>query len=282
MTQPAHPLPTAALPRLRARHPKIAFADAVPRHWFGGLALPTHVANGVNLLFPAGERFFVRSVKHYLERFRDDPEMSAQIRGFFGQEGSHAREHERFFATMEAQGYEIRKFLEVYQHISFDIIEKAVPPVLRLATTAACEHFTALLAEVVFDNGALDKAHPLMRELLTWHAAEELEHKTVAFDVLKHVDARYSVRVGGLAIATALLAGWWVAATAMLLRQDRVPRAQRRRERSLMKGWRARPHSVARDIFARGIRDYLRRDFHPSDRPDPPQSAEYLRTAFPA
>ncbi len=38
--------------------------SAVPRKWFFDSELPTHVANGLSLLFPAGERFFIRSVRH--------------------------------------------------------------------------------------------------------------------------------------------------------------------------------------------------------------------------
>ncbi|RYE94497.1 MAG: hypothetical protein EOO75_01850, partial [Myxococcales bacterium] len=39
---------------IRPRHPDFDFTG-LPRRWFGGLALPTHLANGANLLFPLGE-----------------------------------------------------------------------------------------------------------------------------------------------------------------------------------------------------------------------------------
>ena len=50
----------------------------VPRHWLFGNATATAIANGVNLLFPHGERFFVRSVKHYLEQI-DDPAVLTDV-----------------------------------------------------------------------------------------------------------------------------------------------------------------------------------------------------------
>ena len=43
----------------------------VPRHWLAGNAAATAISNGVNLLFPHGERFFVRSVKHFLDQIDD-------------------------------------------------------------------------------------------------------------------------------------------------------------------------------------------------------------------
>lgn len=237
----------------------------VPRHWMANHAVTTAISNGVNLLFPHGERFFVRSVKHYLDRI-EDPALRAQIKGFFGQEGRHAREHDRFNAVLRAQGFEIDQFLERYQRLSL-WIEARVPPKLRLAVTAAAEHFTAIMAAGAFRDGMLDAAAPQMRELLAWHAAEEIEHRAVAFDVLQQIDPSYALRMVGLAMATAMLGGFWFWATSMLLKQDglgwisalRRLRAVRRTAPS------GKRDSIVRDVFARGIREYMRRDFHPGD-----------------
>src|SRR5438067_763887 len=103
-------------PPITPRKPTFGFAD-LPRHWFAGLAIPTHMVNGVNLLFPAGERFFVRAVYHYLDRIAD-PDLRAAIRGFGGQEGRHAKAHEEYFATLRVQGYEIDGFLRRYVALS--------------------------------------------------------------------------------------------------------------------------------------------------------------------
>src|SRR5215510_612662 len=143
---------------------------AVPRHWLAGNATATAIANGVNLLFPHGERFFVRSVKHFLDQI-EDPELRAAIKGFFGQEGRHAHAHDRFNAILRAQGFEIDRFLGSYQRLSF-WLEAHTPAKLRLAVTVAAEHFTAILAEGAFTRNILDKAAPEMRALLAWHAAE--------------------------------------------------------------------------------------------------------------
>src|ERR1035438_6622950 len=100
-------------PAIRPRSPRFDF-DAVPRHWFAGSTVGTAFANGLNLLFPAGERFFVRSVRHYLDRIRD-PQLREDVKGFSGQEGLHAYAHERQFEALEKQGYTIRPFLRFYE-----------------------------------------------------------------------------------------------------------------------------------------------------------------------
>lgn len=230
----------------------------VPRHWLLGSPVATAIANGVNLLFPHGERFFVRSVKHFLEQI-DDPALRAAIKGFFGQEGRHAHAHDRFNAVLRAQGFEIDRFLGSYKRLS-TWLEAHTPPKLNLAVTAAAEHFTAILAEGAFTHGVLDHASPAMRELLAWHAAEELEHKAVAFDVLQAIDPSYALRMIGLLYATITLGGFWLWGAVSLLRQERLGIVRVRRE----VGRTPAEQRVIRRVFVRGIRQYIARDFHPS------------------
>lgn len=268
-------------PVVRARAMRFAFdPDVVPKHWLAGSPLATHISNGVSLLFPAGERFFVRSVHRYLEQVADDPELVAQIRGFFGQEGRHAREHERHRELLEAQGYEVRAFVEAFER-SLRALEERFPDAFALAATAAGEHFTAILAEDAFADGEFaEYAHPVMAELLLWHAAEEIEHKAVAFDVLQRVAPSYGVRVAGMVFASLFLAYWWQRATRMLLRQDGLGWRGLWREARRLRRLRAqtsRPsRSILRDVFLRGIREYLRPGFHPWERDTWPLVADYV------
>ncbi len=229
----------------------------VPRHWVANSAAATAISNGINLLFPHGERFFVRSVKRYLDQI-DDPKLRAEIKGFFGQEGRHAHAHDEFNAVLRTQGYEVDQFLATYKRLT-DWMEARTPAKLRLAVTAASEHFTATLAEGAFKHQVLDACDPRMQALLAWHAAEEIEHKHVAFDVLQQIDPSYALRVVGLIYATVTLGGFWFAAARMLLRQDNLTVWQ------AIKQMRALPNRdpVIRRVFGAGIRQYLRRDFHP-------------------
>lgn len=255
----------ASVPQPRA--PRLALAG-VPRHWFARSRGATHVANGVNLLFPAGERFFIRSVRHYLDRV--SPDLAAQVKGFFGQEGRHAQAHERLFDTLRAQGFDIDSILARYERLAYHYIEKSAPHAVRLAVTVALEHFTAILAEDALTGDALAYADPEVRRLLEWHAVEELEHKAVAFDVMAEVAPSYVLRVIGMALACMTLGGFWIWATSELLKQegsslsDAVKELEQLRKRAESEARTMEP--IAKRVFLRGIREYLRPGFHPMDR----------------
>ncbi|MDB5213830.1 MAG: hypothetical protein JWO86_1757 [Myxococcaceae bacterium] len=251
------------------RTPRLGFSG-VPKRWFAGSTAATHVANGVNLLFPAGERFFVRSVRHYLDQL-DDPKLVAEVRGFFGQEGRHAQAHERFFDTLREQGYDVDAVLKPYEELAYGRIEKMTSPALRLSVTVALEHFTAILAEDALEADDLAGAHPAMRKLLEWHALEELEHKAVAFDVLRAVHPSYALRVTGMALGSLVLAGFWIQATRALLAQDGMTLRDAGRELGALRkeGQRTGRHvskPIFTGVFLRGIKEYLRPGFHPNDK----------------
>ncbi len=243
----------------------------VPRHWMAGSALATAISNGINMLFPHGERFFVRSVNYYLDDIQD-PELRAQVLAFFKQEGHHARAHDTLNDVMRTQGFAIDGFLTRYRKIS-SWIEARLPAKLNLAGTAAAEHYTAILAHGAFTKGMLDAAAPGMRELLAWHAAEEIEHKAVAYDVLQQVDDSYLLRIAGLAYATVMLGIFWAAASRSLIRQEKISLRSMRRELRAMRN--AGDEPIIKSVFLAGIRQYIRRDFHPRDVAD-----EHLAAAW--
>lgn len=256
----------------RVRKMGLSFRD-VPRHWFYGNPFVTHTANALNILFPAGERFFVRSVKHYLPQITD-PVLEARVRAFFGQEGSHGHEHERIFDMLEDQGFEVRPWLEWYERTAYQMLERNVPPVLRLSVTVALEHLTAALAEVGLTQPFLDHAHPTMRQLLRWHAAEEIEHRSVAFDVLQQVDARYWVRMLGMVAAFAALMAYWRSASRMLLKQEKgYSKTELERDRKA-----ARARGQDHRGLMKAVLAYLRPGFHPDERDTDGLAREYLQS----
>lgn len=270
MTSTAFTDGTQPRPQVRRRKVRHDFhGTEIPKHWHGGSVVATQLSNGVNLLFPEGERFFVRSVRRYLEKIQaEDAALAEEMKGFFGQEGSHAREHERFFEVLEEQGYQIREYVAAFTK-SVRYIEKRSPPQLRLAATAAAEHFTALMARgALGPDSILEEADPLMRDFLRWHAAEEIEHKAVAFDVLQKVAPSYLLRLAGLAIAAGFLMYWWQRATRMLIQQDKLPRGALRADIKKVRAGKGGDRRILKDVFLKGALEYAKPSFHPWDHDD--------------
>jgi predicted metal-dependent hydrolase len=244
--------------------------SAMPRWWFGGDPVLTHSVNGMNLVFPDGERFFVRSVRRYLDRI-DDPELREAVHAFSGQEGMHGAAHELQFDALRAQGFAIDGWLAWYRWLAFRVIEPVSPPILRLAATAALEHYTASFARLALETDLLDPAAAPMARLLRWHAAEEVEHRAVAYDVYVAVGGGYVIRILGMVLATVTLLGFWSSATRCLLRQEAELPERATRSESARTARRRR-----RAIVLRAVTDYLRPGFHPDDVDDGRSAAEYL------
>ena len=244
------------------RKPNLEFDASIARHWMNGNAFATHFFNGLNLVFPDGERFFVKAVHDHLGRITD-PVLLRQAKEFAAQEGQHANQHEKYFDCLRAQGYEIDRYLRRFHHF-MTWTNRWVPASLRLSMTAGAEHYTAVLgAGAIEEFDLLADADPTMRKLIIWHATEEIEHKAVAFDVLRATNPSYLLRITGFLIATVALFGWSFAGTRMLLKQDRITRDDVAAQRKLAL---ARDDGRGLARIRAGIRAYFRRDFHPNEQ----------------
>jgi len=237
----------------------------VPVYWFGDNATASMAVNSINLIFPDGERFFIRSVRQFLPELTD-PELIKQARHFFAQEALHGREHERANDVLRAQGFELDSWLTWYQRVAYRRLERWTPPVFCLAVTAALEHLTASLAHQTLTIRPLRTAVPLMQDLMDWHAAEEIEHKSVAFDVLAAVDGRWWLRVAGMVIGLATFLFFWRSARRHLFKQDpEITPARIRRDRAQVRSWGI---TDTRRKLIHFALQYLRPSFHPDDQDD--------------
>jgi predicted metal-dependent hydrolase len=142
----------------------------------------SHFMNTMSIVFPVGERFFIQSVRNYRDQVTD-PELQKAVTGFIGQEAMHGREHEDYNQALFARAPSAKKFED---HIArlLGWAQKKLPESAQLSATIALEHFTAIMADALLKNPEmLGDADPRFAALWRWHALEETEHKSVAFDV---------------------------------------------------------------------------------------------------
>lgn len=258
---------------LVVRDPALEWTGGYQRFWFLDSAICTNFINALSTLFPEGERFFADSVRHYLGEIRD-PALLAQARAFVGQEAMHAREHRRFNELLAAQGYPVARMEEKVRGI-LDRVRKQQRPRVMLGLTCAIEHFTTILVtEVLRDPVFHEPMRGEYQRLWCWHCLEELEHKSVAFDVYAAVGGTYRERVALMLAASRVIGPLVLAITFAYQSHDR--RLWRPGEwwMGLKRGflWPGLLRRLLPRYFA-----YYRRGYHPSQNPDAELVAAWRR-----
>jgi predicted metal-dependent hydrolase len=197
------PVARNASPKLEVRNLRFATnTDEVPRHWHGGKKAVTSFFDNLSIFFPHGERFFIDAVKAHKHLVTDE-QLLEEIGRFCAQEGIHAREHVRYNEMLEAQGYPAAKLDRKVKRI-LENVRRVLPTRMQLSATCALEHFTSLMGHFVLsDPRLLEGAHPVMASLWRWHAAEETEHRAVAWDVYRAARGPYIERAGTMLFTTA-------------------------------------------------------------------------------
>jgi uncharacterized protein len=268
----AGPLPVQSKPLRAQSKPLPAGVDIKPRrmkfayensadHWAADNPVLTRFMEGLSMLFPEGERFFVESVRHYKNQIVD-PILQSQVVAFAAQEGMHAAEHHKY--NVRAAGPLTERYEAIAGHLRHPAARRMLSPMSRLAITVALEHFTAIMADELLRNSFYtDQMDPEHAKLWLWHAVEETEHKAVAFDVYRAVGGGYVRRAIVMQVTTFLFVVASVRLLAGLLAKD---------------GKRPPPGSVGkfldvafvspgffRKVFPSWL-DYFRPGFHPWQR----------------
>jgi predicted metal-dependent hydrolase len=261
--------------------------EHTPMEWVPGDPLSTHAMNVLHLLLPAGEKWFVHVYRQALPLVTD-PQVAEDGRGFMGQEAVHSRAHSAVLDHLRAQGLDAEPFT---RHMDFlfekllgdEILGRKPPRFLarrfleqRLAIVAAIEHFTAVLGMWVIDTPGLDAANcdPVMLDLLRWHGAEEVEHRSVAFDMFQHVSGSYVRRVIAMMQVAPVLVLLWIRGTRFLIAHD-PNHPPKGRWRDFFRAGRAGRLPTLRLLMA-AIPRYLRHGYHPSQEGDTAMALAYL------
>ncbi|MGX9608752.1 metal-dependent hydrolase [Acinetobacter sp. T63] len=174
--------------------------DQVPEYWMQGSAGLTHFMTALSALFPAGEKFFIDSVRavRYHPAIKDNQELQKEISAFIGQEAMHTQEHVGFNASAQKYGHDVERLdrytdkviqgaRKVFAGVGkpFGITQEMVD----LTATTALEHFTATIATQLLRNSHIQElmSDDTMKTMWLWHAIEENEHEAVAYDVFEGV-----------------------------------------------------------------------------------------------
>jgi uncharacterized protein len=204
---------------------------AAPLHWIPGHPAASHVVSVLNVVLPAGERWFVQTFNEALPLVKD-PKLADDIRGFIGQEAIHADVHDQtLHEFMIGHGVDPAPILEQIEHVftgalaplddTVDEARRLNHLCDRLWLIAAIEHYTAVMGDFALnctwdDHGA----DPTLVDLFRWHGSEEVEHRSVAHDVAVYFHDSYFARIRAMSVAATMLFVFFQRAAWYLIKTD--------------------------------------------------------------
>lgn len=207
---------------------------STPLEWIPGHPFASHFINEINLLLPGGERWFCKVFNQALPLVTDE-KLAEDVRLFIRQEAMHAQAHAKAVVEyLDAHGIETQSNLDQEDWI-FSVLLGDEPAGLtvpaaaqhqwllfRLGIIAGIEHMTCVLGNYALRNRAWDDAgaDPTLLDLLRWHGAEEVEHRSVAFDLYQHLGGGYLSRYYLASIVMPAIFGLWAHGAAHLMKQD--------------------------------------------------------------
>jgi predicted metal-dependent hydrolase len=273
---------------LKARKVSFSWEDT-PLHWVPGDPFTSHTINVLHLLLPAGERWFVHVYKQVLPYIHDE-RLRADVVGFIGQEAMHSQAHDEVLPHLRESGLDPTPYTAQVDWLFEKLLGDRFPLpghrartwwlMERVAVIAAIEHYTAFLGDWILNASELDRrgADPTMLDLLRWHGAEEVEHRSVAFDLFTHVDGGYRRRVRTWLTGLLALFFLWQRGVRFFMANDPSPNLRKptfrgfyvRGKRGLLPSTRAMVRSVPR---------YLARGYHPSQEGSTEQAVAYLASS---
>ncbi|EKU39852.1 MULTISPECIES: metal-dependent hydrolase [Acinetobacter] len=251
----------------------------VPEYWMNGSAGLTHFMTALSALFPAGEKFFIDSVRavRYHPSIKDDEVLQKEISAFIGQEAMHTQEHVNFNASAQKFGHDVEaleKFTDTAIQTAIKTFVKIVKPfgmtkdMVDLTATTALEHFTATIASQLLVNKHIQElmTDETMSTMWYWHAIEENEHKAVAFDVYEGVFGKgikaYALRTSSLVFAMTLIFLIQSSFVLRLLKQDKKLNVG---ELSVIYKYAYSPSKGIITGMGKEMLAYFKPGFHPND-----------------
>jgi predicted metal-dependent hydrolase len=178
----------------------------IPEWWFKDNALLSFQFNSTSTTVPEGERFIVRAAQD-AQQYIQDPVLQERSRTLVHEETAHARMHDAYNRYLTTQGFPSQKYDDENKRLSV-FFEHWFSLKTRLAICAMIEHFTAIFSKQVLEICILEgeDVDERMDRIWSWHALEELDHRSTIFDIYLDMKGGYLRRVSAAMFASFLFA----------------------------------------------------------------------------
>jgi len=167
---------------IQPRRVRFDFSDIESPFYYDDNPLISALWVALSASFPLGEAEFIKATKYFEEQITT-PKLKDDVEKFAQQEAHHSLQHRLLNQQFESLGYLVSD-LEGAIRQELKKREQKWSIERRLANTVAAEHVTSTMANWALMHPDQMALFPnSLREMLLWHSIEEVEHKSVTYDV---------------------------------------------------------------------------------------------------
>lgn len=151
---------------------------------------------GAWMMLPYLEPFLIRTMRDALPHIRD-AKLKEDLKRFCAQEGEHFKQHAKANDLIRSlhPSYEALLPLEEELDQEFKDFTKNKPLKFKLAYAEGFESMTSAMSRAQLEVELYDRTSSPLADLAKWHVMEELEHRSVAFDIYEHVVGSWFYRM---------------------------------------------------------------------------------------
>lgn len=211
---------TRSTARLPVRRVRFEYPDDTDPAWNRRFPEFACAANSISLLMPYAEPYFVHSVRRAMDSLGDEA-LRTQTKDYLGQETQHHVQHRKFNDIVAARYTGIPR-VERWIARTYGWLDRTRSERFNVAFAAGSETIAFAIARwseqhlsTLFDGSDNDAA-----TLYLWHLAEEVEHKSAAFDVFEAVDGSRLRYAWAMSLSCAILTWFTLVATIVMLKGE--------------------------------------------------------------
>jgi len=193
-----------------------------PKFWHSNAPEPTYTFNTLALYLPLLEKMVVLSLKQSVSKLTNT-NLKKEVQSLIAQEAYHGSEYAKMLPSLIYRHYpNIQKKYKFRLFGSFAFLINKILPNFHYALSAAGEHFTAISADLFLRHPRyFENVAPEYSAIWRWHAIEEIEHKSVAFDVYQYFSQSYIQRALAMLVMTVLFSTFMFKPIWQMMRHDK-------------------------------------------------------------
>lgn len=206
-------------PRMTIRRMPFTFVASHKVHWNGEKPEFSQIVNAASFAMPFLEPYLIRAMRKARSEITD-PALREQLDQYVSQEGQHYQQHKKYNDSIAAE-YSCVDEIEKTLAADYRSLDKKSLK-FKLAYAEGFESMALAIGNMLIADREylFGKSDSTVASLILWHFVEEIEHKSVAFDVYDYLYGSYFWRVYGFIYATVHIFFRSRQAYRLLLKQD--------------------------------------------------------------